>query len=184
MTMSVYIIFPDLGNTKLHIFVGLSLPTPCALYSVLSCSVHVIYTLIWCTLLCFYHNLLYKETFFYSNRVSSDWFWVDTSSLGVSLYDLLDARSQKYHKRWRCLHIIPKNEINTSKSVLMLKICCQTWRVPHADAGCTLIWCSSLGKKSSLQGWIWLMSHSSHGSVTPNCVTWQESRVHACNFLI
>lgn len=39
MTMSVYLIFPDLGNTKIaHFFIGLSLPTPCALYS---CSVHV-----------------------------------------------------------------------------------------------------------------------------------------------
>lgn len=37
--MSVYRIFPDLGNTKIaHFIVGLSLPAPCALYS---CSVHV-----------------------------------------------------------------------------------------------------------------------------------------------
>lgn len=64
--MSVYIIFPDLGNTKLHIFVGLSLQTPCALYSVLiycTCVIHrvvgahsYIFTTIWC-----HQSILYNE---------------------------------------------------------------------------------------------------------------------------
>lgn len=98
MTMSVYTIFPDMGNTKLHIFVGLSLPTPCALYSVLSCSVHMVYTEMWGTLLCFYHSQLYKIHFFYSERVSSDRLLVDIGSLDVSLDDPLTAKSQKRQK--------------------------------------------------------------------------------------
>lgn len=116
--MSVYTIFPDTGNTKLHIFVGLSLPTPCALYSVISCSVHMVYTEMWGTLLCFYHSLLYKIHFFYSERVSSDRLLVDIGSLDVSLDDPLTAKSQKrqkvINKLWRCLH-----NINT-----VTEVCC------------------------------------------------------------
>lgn len=43
MTMSVYLIFPDLGNTKIaHLFfVGSSLPTPCAVFMLCSCDVCV-----------------------------------------------------------------------------------------------------------------------------------------------
>lgn len=61
--MSVNIHFPALGNTKLHIFVGSSLPTPLALFSVCPCPVHMVYTDVWGTLLCFYHKLLYKKQF-------------------------------------------------------------------------------------------------------------------------
>lgn len=98
--MSVYIIFPDLGNTKLHIFVGLSLPTPCALYSVLSCSVHMVYTEMWGTLLCLTTTCCIKNIF-YSERVSSDRLLVDIGSLDVSLDDLLAAQSQKLNKEKR-----------------------------------------------------------------------------------
>lgn len=111
--MSVYIIFPDLGNTKLHIFVGLSLPTPCALYSVLSCSVHMVYTEMWGTLLCLTTACCIKNIF-YSERVSSDRLLVDIGSLDVSLDDLLAAQSQKLNqenrsiKWWRCLHNIKR----------------------------------------------------------------------------
>lgn len=150
--MSVYIIFPDLGNTKLHIFVGLSLPTPCALYSVLSCSVHMVYTEMWGTLLCLTTTCCIKNIF-YSERVSSDRLLVDIGSLDVSLDDLLAAQSQKQRKTIDNMVgdacTISKEKHN--QDVHMLENLPQTvllHRSVNSDAGCTLIWCFTIKRKT------------------------------------
>lgn len=134
--MSVYIIFPDLGNTKLHIFVGLSLPTPCALYSVLSCSVHMVYTEMRGTLLCFTTTCCTRNIF-YSERVSSDRLLVDIGSLDVSLDDLLAAQSQKLEQETGSdtvedAHTISGQDENSAVHV---------HRRLKSDAGRILIWC-------------------------------------------
>lgn len=62
--MSVSIIFPDLGNHKIaHLYWFEPSNTMRAVLSVLSCSVHMVYTEMWGTLSCFYYNLLYKKYF-------------------------------------------------------------------------------------------------------------------------
>lgn len=93
--MSVYLIFPDLGNTKIalffFVFVGLSLPTPCALYS---CSVHVRgggfggggAVVVDC-------KLAVRENIC-GERVSSGSLLVDISSLDISPDDLLPAQRE------------------------------------------------------------------------------------------
>lgn len=93
MTMSVYIISPDLGKHKIaHFFfvvVGLSLPTPCALYSLLMFCIYGTHTDVQ-HIVVFYHNHLHWKLF-YSERVGSDRLMVDMGSLDVSLDQLLAA---------------------------------------------------------------------------------------------
>lgn len=141
MTMSIFIIFPDTGNTKLHIFVGLNLPTPCALYSVLSCSVHMVYTELWGTLSGFTTTCCMRNVF-YSERVSSDWLLVDIGSLDISLDNLLSLKSTKWLKiKSKTVEMLAQNsKLKKDLRVhwkIIVKLCCCTvfshWCWLHTD---------------------------------------------------
>lgn len=136
MTMSVYIIFPDLGKHKIaHFFVGLSLPTPCALYSL---STHALY--IW-----------------YTHRCAA---YCCVLSQPASLETFSTVRGWALAGLW-WIWAVPDGSLDQLGSIAaqrrneMLKVNKQTnmlWRCPHKTWLCTY-WRTSDGAVSPPRSW-------------------------------